>query len=88
MCCGSRVRLERSGYRLRSPSPRTKRRRVTRVIDGDTLEEGATVTVLVPELDETFELTPGEETALEESLKQAAAEQFVDADTLLRELRQ
>lgn len=56
--------------------------------DGDSLEEGATVTVLVPEPDETFTLTPDEEVALEESLKQAARGEFVDADALLRELRQ
>jgi phosphoglycerate dehydrogenase-like enzyme len=58
------------------------------VLDGDSLEEGATVTVLVPERDETFELTPDEELALAESLDQAARGQFVDAETLLRELRQ
>jgi len=57
-------------------------------LDGDSLEEGATVTVLVPERDETFELTPDEESALEESLNQAAAGLFVDAEALLRELRQ
>ena len=57
-------------------------------LEGDALEEGATVTVLVPELDETFEFTPDEELALEESLKQAARGQFVDAEALLRELRQ
>ncbi len=57
-------------------------------LDGDALEEGATVTVLVPEPDETFELTPDEEAALEESLNQAARGQFVDAEALLRELRQ
>ena len=57
-------------------------------LDGDALEEGATVTVLVPEPDETFELNPSEEAALEESLKQAAQGQFVDAEALLRELRQ
>ncbi len=57
-------------------------------LDGDSLEEGATVTVLVPEPDETFTLTPDEEVALEESLKQAACGEFVDADALLRELRQ
>ena len=56
--------------------------------DGDSLEEGVTVTILVPEPDETFELTPDEEAALEESLKQAAQGQFVDAEALLRELRQ
>ena len=43
---------------------------------------------LVPEPDETFTLTPDEEVALEESLKQAARGEFVDADALLRELRQ
>lgn len=57
-------------------------------LDGDSLEEGSTVTVLVPELDETFELTPDEEVALEKSLEQAARGQFVDAANLLRELRQ
>jgi len=57
-------------------------------LDGDSLEEGATVTVLVPESDETFTLTPDEEVALEESLKQAARGEFVDAGALLRELRQ
>jgi len=57
-------------------------------LDGDSLEEGATVTVLVPEPDETFTLTADEEVALEESLKQAARGEFVDADTLLREIRQ
>ena len=57
-------------------------------LDGDSLEEGATVTVLVPERDEIFELTPDEEAALEESLNQAAAGQFVDAEALLWELRQ
>ena len=35
-------------------------------LDGDSLGEGVTVTVLVPESDETFELTPDEEAALEE----------------------
>ncbi len=44
--------------------------------------------MLVPETDETFELTLDEEIALEESLKQAARGQFVDAAALLRELRQ
>jgi hypothetical protein len=57
-------------------------------LEGDSLEEGATVTVLVPEPDETFELTAEEEAALEESLQQAAHGQFVDAEALLRELRQ
>ena len=57
-------------------------------VDGSSLEEGSTVTVLVAEEDETFELTPDEEAALVESLRQAAQGQFVDADALLRDLRQ
>ena len=57
-------------------------------LEGDSLEEGAVVTVLVTEPDETFELTPDEEASLEESLRQAARGQFVDAEALLRELRQ
>ncbi|MCL4684982.1 hypothetical protein KJ059_09560 [Myxococcota bacterium] len=57
-------------------------------LDGDSLEEGSVVTVLVPEPDETFELTSDEEIALEESLEQAAKGQFVDSEALLRELRQ
>jgi hypothetical protein len=57
-------------------------------LDADTLEEGSIVTVLVPEPDETFELTTDEEVALEESLGQAAQGQFVDAEALLREIRQ
>ena len=56
-------------------------------LDGDSLAEGSTVTVLVPETDETFELTLDEEIALEESLKQAVRGQFVDAEALLRGLR-
>jgi len=57
-------------------------------LEGDSLEEGATVTVLVPESDETFELTTDELASLEDSLQQAARGQFVDAASLLRELRQ
>ena len=57
-------------------------------LEGDALEEGSTVTVLVPEPDETFELTRDEEVALEASLREAAQGQFVDAEALLRDLRQ
>ena len=56
-------------------------------LDGDSLEEGATVTVLVTEPDETFELTRDEEADLEESLRQATQGQFIAAESLLRELR-
>jgi hypothetical protein len=57
-------------------------------LDGDSLEEGATVTVLVPEADESFDLTLEEEAALEASLQEAAQGDFVDTEALLRELRQ
>ena len=57
-------------------------------LEGDSLEEGAIVTVLVTESDETFELTCDEEVALEKSVRQAARGQFVDAEALPRELRQ
>jgi hypothetical protein len=57
-------------------------------LEGDALEEGATVIVLVPEDDETFELTPEEASALEDSLEEASRGEFVDAEALLRELRQ
>jgi hypothetical protein len=57
-------------------------------LDGASLEEGSTVTVLVAEDDGTFELTPDEEAALGESLRQAAQGQFIDAEALLRDLRQ
>jgi predicted transcriptional regulator len=54
----------------------------------DAREEDGTVTVPAPEAVESFELTPDEEAALEESLEEAAQGQFVDAEALLRELRQ
>lgn len=57
-------------------------------LEGEPLEEGATVTVLVPEADETFELTPEEQRALRASLEEANRGEFVDAEALLRELRQ
>jgi hypothetical protein len=56
-------------------------------LDGEPLEEGSTVTVLVPEADETFRLTPEEEAELEQSLEEAARGEFVSAEALLRELR-
>lgn len=57
-------------------------------LEGTPLQEGATVTVLVPEPEETFELTPEEMEALQESLAEASRGEFVDAETLLSELRQ
>lgn len=53
----------------------------------DAFERESTMTVLVPNADDSFELTPDQEAALEESLAEAAQGQFVDAEALLRELR-
>jgi hypothetical protein len=56
-------------------------------IEGEPLEEGATVTVLVPEGSERFELTPDEAAELDESLREVARGEFLDSASLLRELR-
>lgn len=56
-------------------------------IDGESLEEGATVTVLVPEGSEQFELTPEEATELEASLREIARGESIDGASLVRELR-
>ena len=58
------------------------------VLEGEPLEEGATVTVLAPENDESFELSPEEEARLLASLEEAASEQFILASDLLRDLGQ
>ena len=58
------------------------------VLEGEPLEEGATVTVLAPENDESFELSPEEEALLLASLEETASEQFILASDLLRDLGQ
>ena len=66
-----------------------------KVVDGQldvpegTLEEGITVTILVPENEDTegFEVTAGERAFLLESLEQARRGEGVDGWVLLKELR-
>lgn len=57
------------------------------VVDGEPLPEGAVVTVLAREGDETFELDPALEAELLESMAEADRGQTVPADKVLRALR-
>ena len=50
------------------------------VVDGDPLPEGAVVTILAREADETFEVPPDLEAALQESIAQAQAVMDGDFD--------
>ena len=56
------------------------------VVDGEPLQEGATVTILAPESDETFELTPDDEAKLLESIAEADRGETVSAESLVRNL--
>ena len=56
------------------------------VLDGATLEEGAKVTVLVREGEETFELKLDEEARLIEAIGDAERGELVDAKDVLRRL--
>lgn len=64
-----------------------------KVIDGrldvpeGLLEEGTTVTVLVPENDEGFELTDEESAFIRESLAQIGRGEWVDGEELIDEIR-
>jgi hypothetical protein len=64
-----------------------------KVVDGhievhdDGLEDGTTVTVLVPERDADFTLNPEQVGKLEASLDQATRGEVVDGWQLLRDLR-
>jgi redox-sensitive bicupin YhaK (pirin superfamily) len=57
------------------------------VIEGEPLEEGATVTVLAPERDETFTLDAQAETALLVAMAEADRGEVVSGEELLRKLR-
>lgn len=57
------------------------------VIEGDALPEGASVTVLAPEGDESFELGPTEEEALLAAMAEADRGEVVSADEVVRGLR-
>ena len=64
-----------------------------RVVDGrldlpaGALEEGATVTILVPEQDQAFELTEEQERELTQALAEADRGEGIDGSQLLGELR-
>lgn len=57
------------------------------VVEGEPLEEGATVTVLARESDERFEATAEQEAELLASIAEAERGETVPAGELLRELR-
>ncbi len=56
-------------------------------IDGQTLPEGAVVTVLAPEGDETFELAPEEETKLLAAIAEAERGETASAPDILQQIR-
>jgi predicted transcriptional regulator len=57
------------------------------VVDGEALPEGAVVTILAREGDETFELDAAMEAELLESLAEADRGELIPADEVLRTLR-
>lgn len=57
------------------------------VVEGDALSEGATVTVLTRDDDETFEVSPEQEAALLAAIAEADRGDFVSSDQLLASLR-
>jgi hypothetical protein len=57
------------------------------IVEGTSLAEGASVTVLVRENDETFELTAVDEVALLRAVADADRADFVSAEQVLEDLR-
>lgn len=57
------------------------------VVEGEPLPEGAIVTILAREADETFEVPPELEPELLESLAQAARGETISAAEMLERLR-
>lgn len=57
-------------------------------VDHTILPEGAKVTILIPEDDETFELSLEEEGALLSAMDEARRGDSINASVLLRELHQ
>ncbi len=57
------------------------------VVDGVKLDEGATVTVVTREDDESFELGAADEAALLAAIDEADRGDVVDADDVVRRLR-
>ena len=56
------------------------------VLDGDPLDEGTVVTVLAPEGEETFSLSPDDEAELRSALAEADRSEGIDGDELLDQL--
>ncbi|MFY9826495.1 MAG: hypothetical protein WAM82_34350 [Thermoanaerobaculia bacterium] len=57
------------------------------VVEGEALPEGAIVTILVREADETFEVPPELEAELLESIAEADRGDTISADELIERLR-
>lgn len=57
------------------------------VVEGEALAEGSTVTVVLREDEEAFDLTPEEEDELLESIAQIERGEFVTGEQLLERLR-
>jgi hypothetical protein len=57
------------------------------VVEGEPLPEGAEVTILVREADETFEVPPELEAELLESIAEADRGETISADELIERLR-
>ena len=57
------------------------------IVEGDPLPEGAVVTILAREADETFEVPPELEAELLESIAQADRRETISAEEMLDRLR-
>lgn len=57
------------------------------IVEGDPLPEGAVVTILAREADETFEVPPELEAELLESIAQAERGETISAEEVLERLR-
>ena len=56
------------------------------IVDGDSFEEGSTVTVLATENGETFELSADDEAALLAAIEEAERGDVIDGEQFLRGL--
>lgn len=57
------------------------------LVEGESLSEGSTVTVVLREDEETFDLTPEEEAELLESIADVESGKFITGEELLQRLR-
>jgi hypothetical protein len=57
------------------------------IVEGDPLPEGAVVTILAREADETFEVPPELESELQESIAEAERGETISAEELIERLR-